>query len=190
MDIDFSFMEEDEVFDMEPLDERTDLFPVRSVDGVFADPAGNIDLTETRDVEIARQLKAMQESGVFDGKDGYTPIKGVDYFDGKDGKTPVKGKDYFDGKDGNSVTVYNVSESTEDGGSNVVTFSGGKTLTVKNGSTGGKGDPGKTAYEYAKEGGYTGTEEEFKGLMAAVRTEEWVFVLEDGSEIKKKVYAG
>jgi hypothetical protein len=41
-----------------------------------------------------------------DGKDGYTPIKGVDYFDGKDGKngidgyTPIKGVDYFDGKDG------------------------------------------------------------------------------------------
>lgn len=40
------------------------------------------------------------------GKDGYTPIKGVDYFDGapgedgKDGYTPVKGVDYFDGKDG------------------------------------------------------------------------------------------
>ena len=33
-----------------------------------------------------------------DGKDGYTPIKGVDYFDGKDGadgRTPVKGTDYF-----------------------------------------------------------------------------------------------
>jgi hypothetical protein len=38
-----------------------------------------------------------------DGKDGYTPIKGIDYFDGqngKDGYTPVKGVDYFDGKDG------------------------------------------------------------------------------------------
>ena len=42
----------------------------------------------------------------FDGADGYTPIKGVDYFDGtpgkdgKDGYTPVKGKDYFDGING------------------------------------------------------------------------------------------
>lgn len=53
-----------------------------------------------------------------------------------------------------------------------------------------KGDPGKTAYEYAKEGGFTGTEAEFARLMAAVRTEEWVFVLEDGTEVKKKVYAG
>lgn len=34
------------------------------------------------------------------GKDGYTPIKGVDYFDGKDGYTPVKGVDYFDGATG------------------------------------------------------------------------------------------
>lgn len=38
-----------------------------------------------------------------DGKDGYTPVKGVDYFDGApgaDGYTPVKGKDYFDGQPG------------------------------------------------------------------------------------------
>lgn len=46
------------------------------------------------------------------GRDGYTPIKGVDYFDGvdgtdgkdgkdgKDGYTPVKGVDYFDGEKG------------------------------------------------------------------------------------------
>lgn len=33
------------------------------------------------------------------GKDGYTPVKGVDYFDGKDGYTPVKGKDYFTEED-------------------------------------------------------------------------------------------
>ena len=61
--------------------------------------------------------------------------------DGADGYTPVKDKDYFDGKDGTSVTVKNVSESSADGGSNVVTFSDGKTLNVKNGQTGG---PGKT----------------------------------------------
>lgn len=36
----------------------------------------------------------------LDGKDGHTPVKGVDYFDGakgEDGYTPVKGVDYFDG---------------------------------------------------------------------------------------------
>lgn len=46
------------------------------------------------------------------------------------------------GKDGTSVTVASVSESSADGGSNVVTFSDGKTLTVKNGSKGSKGDKG------------------------------------------------
>lgn len=43
------------------------------------------------------------------GKDGYTPVKGVDYFDGQPGKdgspgadgyTPIKGVDYVDGRDG------------------------------------------------------------------------------------------
>lgn len=50
----------------------------------------------------------------------------------------------FDGEDGTSVIVKSVSESTEDGGSNVVTFSDGKTLTVKNGSKGSTGDTGST----------------------------------------------
>jgi hypothetical protein len=49
-------------------------------------------------------------SGV-NGKDGYTPIKGVDYFDGKDGTngvdgyTPIKGVDYFDGEDGKNYVL-------------------------------------------------------------------------------------
>ena len=48
-------------------------------------------------------IKGVDYSDGKDGKDGYTPIKGVDYFDGvngKDGYTPVKGVDYFDGKNG------------------------------------------------------------------------------------------
>lgn len=42
------------------------------------------------------------------------------------------------GEDGTSVTVKSVSESTADGGSNVITFSDGTTLTIKNGN---KGNP-------------------------------------------------
>lgn len=52
----------------------------------------------------------------------------------------LKGKD---GEDGTSVTVTDVNESTEDGGSNVVTFSDGKTLTVKNGNKGKDGEDGQ-----------------------------------------------
>jgi hypothetical protein len=74
-----------------------------------------------------------------DGKDGYTPQKGIDYFDGQPGKDGVDGSA---GKDGTSVTVKSVSESTADGGSNVVTFSDGKTVTIKNGSKGSTGARG------------------------------------------------
>lgn len=90
------------------------------------------------------------------GKDGKDGKDGADGEPGKDGYTPVKGKDYFDGlpgNDGTSVSVKNITESTEDGGSNVVTFSDGKTITIRNGSkgsagatgaTGGKGADGRT----------------------------------------------
>ena len=56
----------------------------------------------------------------------------------------AKANGEFDGKDGTSVTVKSVSESTADGGSNVVTFSDGKTLTIKNGSKGSTGATGVT----------------------------------------------
>lgn len=71
-------------------------------------------------------------------------MDGTDGKDGQDGYTPQKGVDYVDGEDGTSVTVASVSESTEDGGTNVVTFSDGKKLNVKNGSKGGDGAPGAT----------------------------------------------
>ena len=86
-------------------------------------------------------LKGEKGDAGSPGKDGYTPIKGVDYFDGKDGQDGSPGTS---GKDGTSVTVKSVSESTADGGSNVVTFSDGKTLSVKNGSKGSTGADGKT----------------------------------------------
>lgn len=56
----------------------------------------------------------------------------------------LKGDTGAAGKDGASVAVKSVSESAADGGSNVVTFSDGKTLTVKNGSKGSTGAAGKT----------------------------------------------
>ena len=61
---------------------------------------------------------------------------------GSTGATGAAGAAGSAGKDGTSVTVSSVSESTADGGSNVVTFSDGKTLTVKNGSKGSAGTNG------------------------------------------------
>lgn len=52
---------------------------------------------------------------------------------GDKGDTGLTGPTGPKGADGTSVTITNVNESTESGGSNVITFSNGKTLTVKNG---------------------------------------------------------
>lgn len=64
------------------------------------------------------------------GDAGYTPQKDIDYFDGNNGR---------DGEDGESVTVDEVIESTEDGGTNLVIFSNGKNVSIKNGSKGSDG---------------------------------------------------
>ena len=88
-----------------------------------------------------------------DGKDGVSPtvsvsksgkVTTVSITDKNGTKTATindgaDGQPGEDGNDGTSVTVKSVSESTADGGSNVVTFSDGKTLTVKNGSKGTNG---------------------------------------------------
>ena len=86
---------------------------------------------------------------------------------GQPGADGSPGADGQPGQDGTSVTVSSVSESDADGGSNVVTFSDGKTLTVKNGKTGTPGAPGesgadgKSAYQIWLEAGNTGTEADF-----------------------------
>lgn len=58
---------------------------------------------------------------------------------GLKGEHGIQGED---GKDGTSVTITKVTEINVDGGSNVVTFSDGKTLSVKNGSKGSDGTNG------------------------------------------------
>lgn len=108
-------------------------------------------------------------------------------FDGEPGKDGADGSPGADGADGVGIeSVVQTTTSTEDGGTNIVTVTktDGTTSTfqVKNGSKGSDGVPGadgkdgadgqpgangKTAYQYAVDGGYTGTETEFAAKMAA-----------------------
>ena len=73
---------------------------------------------------------------------------------------------------GGGVAIVGITESTEPGGSNIITFSDGSTITIKNGNNGSDGSDGsdgaggKSAYQYAKDGGYTGTEAEFATKLA------------------------
>lgn len=81
------------------------------------------------------------------------------------------------GADGVGIaSIEQTTTSSADGGSNVftVTLDDGATatFTVKNGSkgstgaSGSNGADGKSAYAYAQDGGYTGTEEEFSSKLA------------------------
>jgi hypothetical protein len=114
-------------------------------------------ITATYERDLSKVIADLEErqSEVVQGENGatFTPSvsdEGVISWTndkGLDNPDPVnikgqQGKDGSDGKDGTSVTVKNVSESSADGGSNVVTFSDGTTLTVKNGSKGSQGDKG------------------------------------------------
>ena len=87
----------------------------------------------------------------FHGLDGYTPIKGIDYFDGLNGRDGKDGKNGIDGKNGRDGL--NGKNGTD----------GRNGTNGKNGKDGGsgKGRPGKDAFLYAQEAGYTGTEQEF-----------------------------
>jgi hypothetical protein len=137
--------------------------------------------------ELNRVLEEAKESGEFDGesisiseveesaesggisvitfsdgtkmqvRNGFTPYIGDNgnWFIGNV-DTTIKAR----GTDGTSVTVSSVTESTASGGTNVVEFSDGKKLNVKNGKD------GKSAYKYAQEGGYTGTETAFAAKLA------------------------
>ena len=75
-----------------------------------------IGVIEDDSFDVQVQIKESGPRGL-PGKDGYTPVKGVDYFDGKDGYTPIKGIDYFDGytpvKNVDYMTVEDINEIKE-----------------------------------------------------------------------------
>lgn len=120
---------------------------------------------------VVQALADAKASGEFDG------APGVDGVDGSPGA---------DGADGVGIqSVVQTTTSAEDGGTNIVTVTKTdgttSTLQVKNGSKGSDGVPGadgkdgadgqpgadgKSAYQYAKDGGYTGTEAEFAAKLA------------------------
>lgn len=87
-----------------------------------------------------------------------------------------------DGADGSSVTVSNVSESTASGGSNVVTFSDGQKVTVKNGKDGKTPVKGTDYFTDADK------TEIKNAVLASLSTEQWVFTLKSGSTVTKDVY--
>ena len=119
-----------------------------------ADGGSNV-ITVTKTDNTTSTFTVKNGSKGSKGDTGAQGIQGIQGEKGADGAKGDKG-DKGDtgatgaaGKDGTSVTVKSVSESTADGGSNVVTFSDGKTLTVKNGSKGSAGKDGSDGQDGA-----------------------------------------
>ena len=126
------------------------------IDAITRDISGKLDASKLPEA-VEDALAQARESGDFDGKDGVSPsvsvsksgkVTTVTITDAAGTKTATinDGADGEAGKNGTSVTVSAVRESDADGGSNVVTFSDGKSVTVKNGKTGGIGPQGERGY--------------------------------------------
>lgn len=162
-----------------------------------------IDVMDGQNGNAGRGIKSIARtsgSGAAGATDTYT----ITYSDNTTSTFSVyNGKN---GSNGTSVTVSNVSTSTADGGSNVVTFSDGKTLTVKNGSKGSNGTSathswsGTTLTVTSASGTTSADLKGAKGdkgdkgdsvttaqVIAAMSKETWTFTLEDGTTVTKVV---
>ena len=159
------------------------------IDALRNDKLDAAELTNAVNTALA-QAKA---SGEFDGDDGVTPHIGDNgnwYIGTTDTGKPSRGQDGQPGSDGVGIqSVEQTTTSTEDGGTNIVTVTKtdgtSSTFAVRNGrrgsvgpagadgnpgadgSPGKDGADGKSAYAYAVEGGYTGTEAEFTAKLAS-----------------------
>lgn len=112
------------------------------------------------------------EAVVKNGKDGANGRDGADGQPGRDGTDGAPGRDGVDGqpgKDGTDGITPTIGDNGNWylGGTDTGKPSrGADGATGATGATGEKGTDGKSAYAYAVEGGYTGTEEEFAAKMA------------------------
>lgn len=114
---------------------------------------------ETLNSAVESALTEAKESGEFDGADG---------------------------KDGTSVTVSKVTESSASGGTNVVTFSDGTTLNVKNGKDGADGeDYVLTAADKNEIADSIAT-----GLTLGVHTDGLIYIFKNGEPIGNGIEMG
>ena len=109
-----------------------------------------------------------------DGKDGDPGPAGADGKDGQDGQPGRDGSNGQDGEDGFSP-IATVTKSGKVATITITDKNGTTTQTVSDGNDGqngqdgqdgAAGQDGKTAYQYAVDGGYTGTEQQFAQKMA------------------------
>ena len=141
--------EPDQIIGIESAESNQDVLVIQEEDSQDINvetPPGGVGLRGYSAYEIAVQngFKGTEQEWLksLEGEDGSTPyIKdGYWYIDGINTNVKAEGEK---GDEGTSVTIVSVVESNEDSGLNIVTFSNGKTITVKNGSKGSQGEKGE-----------------------------------------------
>lgn len=100
------------------------------------------------------------------GRDGADGQPGRDGTDGSPGRDGVDGQPGKDGTDGITPTIGDNGNWYLGGTDTGKPSRGADGATGATGATGEKGTDGKSAYQYALEGGYTGTEAEFAAKLA------------------------
>ena len=159
--------------------------PTLTVDGAAADAKAVGDAlqkklsTDELGTAVEGALAQAKESGEFDGATGPQGPKGdtgATGPKGDKGDTGATGPKGDKGDKGDSITIDSIRESTEDGGDTEVIFSDGTKLNVHNGKS---GKNGKSAYAYAKDGGYTGSEAEFSAKLAEDISDAELITIDD-----------
>lgn len=126
--------------------------------------------TATKDdvgTAVNEALTAAKASGEFDGADGITPTIGENgnwYLGATDTGKPSRGEKGDTGEKGEKGDTGATGPTGPKGDTGP---QGPKGDTGAIGATGATGADGKSAYSYAQDGGYIGTEEEFAAKLAA-----------------------
>ena len=145
--------------------------------------------TATKDdvgIAVDEALAAAKASGEFDGADGITPTIGDNgnwFLGDTDTNKPSRGEKGETGASGPQGPQGEIGPKGDTGAQGPQGEQGPKGDTGDVGPQGPKGDTGatgadgKSAYSYAVDGGYTGTEAEFAAKLAAESIDKALFVV-------------
>lgn len=128
-----------------------------------------VGVTEWTDLISLAEITGPAGTDGQDGKDGKDGIDGAPGKDGKDGQNGADGITPHIGENGNwyiGSTDTGKPSRGETGAAGSDGQDGDPGADGKDGANGKDGADGKSAYQYAKEGGYTGTETEFAEKLA------------------------
>ena len=118
---------------------------------------------------VSLALAQAKASGEFDGADGLTPTIGENgnwYLGDTDTGKPSRGDKGEKGDTGSQGEKGDTGAQGPQGEQGPAGATGPKGDTGATGPAGATGADGKSAYQYAQDGGYTGTEEEFAAKLA------------------------